>query len=135
MFRNNYFFLSNMYECKIRMDIDGKSYTFNCVEAAFQAHKEPAKAHLFEGINGYEAKKLGRKVNLPADWNTKRIDIMRRCLNLKFAQNPLLYSKLMHTTEDIVEENTWNDTFWGVCNGKGKNMLGKLLMEIRDRNA
>ncbi len=33
---------------------------------------------------------------------------------------------------EIVERNTWNDTFWGVCKGKGENHLGILLMEIRD---
>lgn len=31
----------------------------------------------------------------------------------------------------LVEGNTWNDTYWGVCNGVGKNTLGQLLMKIR----
>jgi predicted NAD-dependent protein-ADP-ribosyltransferase YbiA (DUF1768 family) len=34
--------------------------------------------------------------------------------------------------EELCEFNTWGDTFYGVCNGVGKNILGKLLMEIRD---
>lgn len=33
---------------------------------------------------------------------------------------------------ELIEGNNWGDTFWGVCNGRGENMLGKLLMEIRD---
>jgi predicted NAD-dependent protein-ADP-ribosyltransferase YbiA (DUF1768 family) len=33
---------------------------------------------------------------------------------------------------EIVEENSWGDTFWGVSGGKGRNELGKLLMKIRD---
>lgn len=33
---------------------------------------------------------------------------------------------------DIVEHNTWNDTFWGVCNGTGENHLGEILMDLRD---
>ena len=30
------------------------------------------------------------------------------------------------------ETNHWNDTYWGVCNGVGQNMLGRMLMFIRD---
>ena len=43
-------------------------------------------------------------------------------------------SELLIGTEDVelVESNNWNDTFWGVCNGKGKNHLGKILMEVRE---
>ena len=25
----------------------------------------------------------------------------------------------------------WGDRFWGVCSGRGQNMLGRILMEIR----
>ena len=35
----------------------------------------------------------------------------------------------------LVEGNSWGDTFWGVCRGKGKNMLGKILMRVRKRLA
>ena len=43
-------------------------------------------------------------------------------------------NKLQLIEGEIVEENTWGDTFWGVCKGVGENHLGKLLMEIRDAN-
>ena len=40
---------------------------------------------------------------------------------------------LQETRDFYLEEtNWWNDTFWGVCNRKGKNILGHLLMKIRD---
>jgi predicted NAD-dependent protein-ADP-ribosyltransferase YbiA (DUF1768 family) len=34
----------------------------------------------------------------------------------------------------LVEANTWNDLYWGVDadNGNGQNMLGILLMQVRD---
>jgi predicted NAD-dependent protein-ADP-ribosyltransferase YbiA (DUF1768 family) len=32
----------------------------------------------------------------------------------------------------LIEENTWGDTFWGICKGQGENHLGRLLMQIRD---
>jgi len=32
----------------------------------------------------------------------------------------------------LIEGNTWGDTYWGVCRGRGSNNLGKLLMKIRE---
>ena len=131
-FRNEYNFLSNMSLSPLYLEIKGKRYRFTCAESAFQACKEPERASEFENIAGGRAKQLGRHVNLPKDWNEKRVNIMRQILYAKFIQNPVLLLKLRNIKEEITEENTWNDTFWGVCNGTGKNMLGKLLMEIRD---
>ena len=54
----------------------------------------------------------------------------------KFTQNPELAEKLLATGEqELVEGNNWNDTFWGMCRGKGKNMLGNILMKIREELA
>jgi predicted NAD-dependent protein-ADP-ribosyltransferase YbiA (DUF1768 family) len=30
-----------------------------------------------------------------------------------------------------VEGNSWGDTYWGVCKGKGQNKLGHILMQVR----
>ena len=46
---------------------------------------------------------------------------------------PELRTKLADTEdEELIEGNTWNDTYWGVCRGVGENHLGKLLMEVRE---
>ena len=56
---------------------------------------------------------------------------MEMCVFRKF-RNPHLKELLLATgTAELIEGNTWNDTYWGVCNGKGKNMLGKTLMDCR----
>ena len=34
-------------------------------------------------------------------------------------------------TKELIEGNNHGDTYWGIVNGKGENMLGKLLMEVR----
>ena len=39
---------------------------------------------------------------------------------------------LLTGDQEIIEENYWGDTFWGVCRGKGQNHLGKILMKVRD---
>ena len=121
-FRDDLYFLSNMFPCKVQ--------EFSCVESYFQAMKCPDRADEFIGLNGYQAKALGRRVKLRTDWNDERISVMRGILFIKF-QGKLL-ERLKAIEGEIVERNTWNDTFWGVCNGKGENHLGKLLMEVRD---
>ena len=131
MFRGKYDFLSNMYPSP--MVIGGIKYL--CVEAAFQSMKLITKEDRkqFEGIHGAYAKLLGRKVTLRSDWNKIRINVMRYVVREKFKQNPLLKKRLLETGDmELVEENNWNDKFWGVCNGVGENWLGKILMEVRD---
>lgn len=56
---------------------------------------------------------------------------MDELLRQKFS-NLEMFEKLLETGDEfLVEGNNWNDTFWGVCNGKGENHLGVLLMSIR----
>ena len=130
-FKGKYDFLSNMYPCDIKITFNGRTYTFTCVESAFQSFKDLSRMSEFEGLNGYESKKLGRKVNLRKDWDDVKVDIMRDLVKQKFL-NLELSKKLVEIEGEIVEHNSWNDTFWGVSYGKGKNMLGLILMEIRD---
>ena len=56
---------------------------------------------------------------------------MEKLLKLKFSKYSLKQRLLNTGNAMLIEGNDWNDTFWGVCNGKGQNHLGKLLMEIR----
>lgn len=69
-----------------------------------------------------------------------KIRIMRGLLRQKFGpDHPELVDQLITTNDaELVEGNTWGDTFWGMHsasgdfrNGSGLNMLGKLLMERR----
>ena len=51
----------------------------------------------------------------------------------KFYRNKELRKKLLETGDRYLEEtNWWGDDFWGVCNGEGRNELGKILMKVRD---
>lgn len=129
-FRNENFFLSNMYEC----DVCYEGIIFSSAEAAFQAAKcaDKDEMYSFIGLNGYEAKRKGRTVKLRKDWNDKRVEIMYDIVKSKFTLNPSLRIKLLNTGDKkLIEGNTWGDTFWGVCNGVGKNYLGKILMKVR----
>lgn len=140
-FRDQYFFLSNFYETPVTVPIDRAhpekgSLTFHNAEAAYQAYKYEGNRgamQLFTGLRGADAKHAGYRtpitdINI---WNNKRIDVMRCVLTAKFTQNKELAKQLIAVTEPIIEENFWNDTFWGVCHGQGENHLGRLLEEIR----
>lgn len=135
-FRNEYFFLSNMYPCKIHMWIRGKECIFDNAEAAFQAHKceDLNEIDKFIGIDGKTAKRLGRRVKLVPEWNEYRLYAMNAVVYEKFKQNSDIREELFKTVcSELIEGNNWNDTFWGVCRGKGQNNLGRILMQVRTR--
>ena len=87
---------------------------------------------MFTGFDGKIAKTWGRRVPLREDWNEVRIPIMEEIVRAKFLQNPELVPQLTSIKGYIQEDNSWHDTFWGVCNGIGENKLGIILMKIRD---
>jgi len=57
---------------------------------------------------------------------------METLLRDKFTRHADLRILLLDTGDrELVEGNTWDDRFWGVCEGVGENHLGRLLMKIR----
>lgn len=58
---------------------------------------------------------------------------MKNLLQIKFSEDPYKTKLICTYPQSLVEGNTWNDTYWGVCNGIGDNNLGKLLMQVRDQ--
>ena len=126
-FRGDYFFLSNMYSCKV--------HGYRSAESAFQAAKcaDPAGRDAFRNLSGAEAKKLGKRVVLRPDWEEIKLDVMYAALKCKFTENPELKRKLLATGSTYLEErNTWGDTYWGTVGGVGHNHLGELLMILRE---
>lgn len=133
IFRGRYYYLSNMYECEIKINDE---FTFSSVESAFQACKSKDKdvRRMFLDKNGFESKRLGRRIELREDWNDVRLNIMYGLLWIKFNNNDDLKRLLLSSgNEELVEDNSWGDRFWGRCNGVGENNLGKLLMIVRKK--
>jgi predicted NAD-dependent protein-ADP-ribosyltransferase YbiA (DUF1768 family) len=76
-------------------------------------------------------KKLG--VKLRDDWDNVKLMYMIIGVENKFRQNIHLKNKLLETKNKYIKENNKRDPYWGVgSDGKGKNMLGKILMCLRD---
>lgn len=131
-FFGKYRFLSNFEPCTVVYD----GLTYTCSEAAYQAAKtktNDVSLHIaFTTMNGSQAKYAGQKLTLRPDWNEVKVDVMYAIVKDKFTRNPELREKLLNTGNlELIEGNYWGDTFWGVCNGKGENHLGKILMRVR----
>ncbi len=74
--------------------------------------------------------------DIRSDWSKIKFDRMRDVLRAKFSQHEDLRELLLSTgdarlVEAATVDNTVNRT-WGEVNGVGKNMLGRLLMEVRE---
>ena len=129
-FKEKYFFLSNFYNAPVIYE--GLLYQNN--EAAFQSAKvlDIERRKQFCELDPSIAKRKGRNVILRHDWEKIKDKVMEDCVRDKFTRNLDLRQRLLDTgNEELVEGNMWNDTYWGVCRGRGKNMLGKILMKIR----
>jgi ribA/ribD-fused uncharacterized protein len=82
-----------------------------------------------------EAANLGRNRQFPfrKDWEKVKDDIMLDALRAKFTQNKELREILLGTGNAILIEHTKNDNYWADGgDGTGKNMLGVLLMKVRE---
>lgn len=123
--------LSNFWPATVMLD----NVYYPSVENAYQAAKTLVLEDrvAFRACTAAQAKKLGRKLKVRQDWDNIKISVMRDLLSQKFTIAELA-EKLKATGDaNLVEGNTWGDTFWGMCDGKGHNHLGTLLMFIREQ--
>ncbi len=142
-FDGEYNWLSNFYVAPIT--VGNGPYTFQTNEHAFQASKWHAmdqsdtnaiKDYIQSIISNDDpkrAKYAGRSVKIDlAKWESIKVWCMRDLVFTKFKQHPELQTKLIDTgAAMLVEGNIWGDKFWGRVDGKGLNVLGSLLMEVR----
>lgn len=133
-----------------------KGIVYNCSEQAMMYEKailfndhDAAKAILSTN-DPKEQKRLGRGVKgyIEHEWVARREHIVREILIDKFAQNPELLSDLLDTDQLMIVEASPYDSVWGIAMGvdkypdildqtkwKGQNLLGRLLMDVRERFA
>lgn len=73
-----------------------------------------------------------RKKPLRKDWEQVKDEIMLCALRKKFETHKDIRDILLSTGEEELIENTTYDYYWGCgTEGNGKNMLGRLLMQVR----
>ena len=124
-------YLSNFYASSVMYE----GMLYPTVEHAYQASKslDPTTRHLIKKAKDPNiAKRLGQSIVVRTDWYDVRIDIMRQLIHEKF-KNPFLRHKLKELAgKKLINENRWNDRFWGIVNGSGENWLGRILEEVRE---
>ena len=135
-FSGEHRFLSNFWPAEVEF----QGIKFPSVEHAYVAAKttdiEMRKAIAAVSTAG-KVKRLGRELDLRPDWEQIKLEVMLYLVKQKF-EHPELRKLLMATKpHELIEGNTWGDTFWGVCVNKegdpvGLNHLGLILMHIRD---
>lgn len=132
-------FLSNFAPCELHYG----TLNYTTTEAAFQAAKTTSFEQQFAisiADTPGQAKRLGRRVTLRPDWERIKDKVMLDILRLKFTKGSE-YARMLEDTGDaiLVEGTTWHDQYWGICKcdehgGRGVNMLGQILMQIRAEN-
>ena len=134
-FKYEHGFLSNSYPCPVFLGV----HEYLTVEAAYQAAKTldmSQRAEIRAAASPFLAKRLGgdvTAVTLRYGWDRMKREVMAELLFQKFVLNHTLRDKLLATgSRELIEGNDWKDFYWGVCQGRGENHLGKLLMAMRE---
>lgn len=128
-FRGYNFRLSNFFTGSV---FQYHMLVWHSAEAAFQAQKNPALESTFVNLMPLEAKRRGSEVNLRADWEEVKDEIMYRIVKQKFTCDGNLSAYLISTYPGrLIEGNTHGDTYWGQCGGAGENKLGLILERVR----
>jgi ribA/ribD-fused uncharacterized protein len=116
-------------------------------EALYQACRFPYMPQVQREIIGQHSPMTAKMKSKPhrkdsrSDWDEVRFKVMRWCLRVKLAQNYEEFGRLLLATRDrpIVEQSR-KDDYWGAKltdeTGDtliGQNVLGRLLMELREK--
>jgi ribA/ribD-fused uncharacterized protein len=116
-------------------------------EALYQACRFPHRPEVQREIIGQHSpmtakmkSKQYRKDSRP-DWDDVRHKVMRWCLRVKLAQNYKEFGSLLLATRDLpIVEQSRKDDYWGANLTDevgetlvGQNVLGRLLMELREK--
>lgn len=118
------------------INLDGQRWPTS--EHYFQAQKFEGPVYrqkIRKARSPMQAARLGRdrKQKLRRDWEAVKVGIMRQAVMAKFTQHEELRALLLSTGEAELVEHTANDDYWGDGgDGSGKNMLGRILMQVRE---
>jgi ribA/ribD-fused uncharacterized protein len=137
-FRNELFFLSNMYPSPF---IVGTT-TYKTSEHFFQAYLTENYADfqaVLDAPDGWAAKRVAKKLRRCASYKNIRIAVMAQALMFKFLAHSDILQKLLSCRDDqLIETNNWHDNFWGCCVCAmceplpKQNKLGELLKLTRN---
>lgn len=131
----DYGYLSNLFRRKVKFE----NRVFRSSEDAYQFGK-PLEGMTAEWLISAPKPHLCAMAahglmafDIRPDWQAIKVDRMKDILRAKFSQHDDLKQKLIDTGDAILIEDSKTDNFWGCGrNMRGKNMLGNLLMQVRE---
>ena len=133
-FKGEYDFWGNRYPCRILWE----GLEYRSAEVAFQASKceDEKERKVYASCSTDKAVLKGKEQTPYSGWEEAKVGIMLSILKAKFEQNPTLMQKLSDTGNRVLlNGNNKQETFWGIdlYSWIGENHLGRILMDIRDK--
>ena len=138
-YEQDFYVLSNFSAFRLHW----RDRSFDTSEAAYHFEKfcgvdgplaQTARVVILSAKSAHEAFKMAHvyRHECRPNWASERVGVMREILREKARQHEYVRRKLLATGDRELVENSWRDDFWGWGpNRDGKNMLGKLWMEVR----
>ena len=127
---------SNFYH--ITGGLQAYGQTFYSQEEAFQyrvameSEQWDKMKDILEAKNGPAAYTIGKDVKKSSAWESKEKRIMKELSYLKVEACPEFKDKLLSSGNRPIIENTLNKK-WGIgADGNGMNLMGKILVEVRE---
>ncbi|MBU0707087.1 NADAR family protein [Patescibacteria group bacterium] len=118
--------------------IDIWNISFPTAEHAYQCkkfnHNKDISNQILLARSPEKANQIGKqhRDQIPQGWHDQKVAIMKEILRAKAEQNHDVQKALQRSGNKEIIENSPVDNFWG--NGPdndGKNMIGKIWMELR----
>lgn len=132
--------LSNM---KGRQNILINNLWFTSSEAIYQSLKFPSNREIQIKIASEKSPILAKRIAthninyMRSDWDKIKNNVMRLSIRIRCLQSQDFFDLLIATNPRPIVEISRKDTYWGTILKEpnalnGKNILGRLLMELRD---
>lgn len=136
-FRSEGCVLSNFYKCTLK----SRGKTFQSAEQLYQLEKaEFHKAYdildkIMQASTAREVKNISLQIATAPAWYNNKVKVMEKILETKLEQCPEFYTYLNSKCKNKVIIHDDPNPFWGTgLYYDGKNMMGKILEKLRDRN-
>ena len=126
---NEYKPLSNYFEAKFEF----KGIKYRNVINAFVAQffENETQQRVIAGSIPSRAQTLLKSAPLKMT-EEEQLALMHDIIMEKVKAHKEIKELLLNSEGEIINNVSWDDTFWGVMNGEGKNHTGKILESIRE---
>lgn len=132
-YEGEYYLFSNFSAHKVTFE----ETDYMTAEHAYQVAKfsnSQMKEKIRSAPSAFQARDWAQaKEGRRADWEKVKVKVMKEIMKAKVLQHEDVRLALLSTSDKIIEKNHPLDFFWGSGNdGSGKNVMGKIWMEIRE---